>query len=221
MPGGVEDAEGKRIDLFAWESMHRAPASVHSHAFPGATPSLGASALRLDVEKTFDPASGRWRVAVTVTNTGAGHAVPTGTWTKHVAVGVWARQGSRWLAAEGGERADLVADDAAGAALAAGDWRRPPGRVFGWRVKGGDATPPDFYAPPAADALEDRRLHPDAPVRVDATFVPVVEGPGAPPEIEVRVVHRRGAIGAGAHETPWDRKPYDPAPEVEWVRIVR
>ncbi len=42
----------------------------------------------------------------------------------------------------------------------AGDWRRPPGRVFGWRRKGGDATPPDFYDPPAADALEDRRSAP-------------------------------------------------------------
>lgn len=221
MPAGVDDADGKRIDLFAWESMHRAPSSVHSHAFPGATPSLGASALKLDVAKTFDAAAGRWRVVVTVTNAGAGHAVPTGTWTKHVAVGVWARQGARWLAAEGGERADLVAGGADAGPLVAGDWRRPPGRVFGWRRKGGDATPPDFWAPPDAADLEDRRLPPDVPVRLEATFVPVVGGPGAPPEVEVRVVHRRGAIGAGAHETPWDRKPYDPAPEVEWARIVR
>jgi len=222
MPGGVADAEGRPVDLFAWESMHRAPGSVHSHAFPGTTPSLGATALGLEVAKTFDAAAGRWRVAVVVTNRGAGHAVPTGTWTKHVAVGVWARQGAAWLAADGGERADLVpADAAATGPLRVGDWRNPPGRVFGWRRKGGDATPPDFYDPPAADALEDRRLHPEQRVRIEAVFVPAGEGPGVAPEVEVRVVHRRGAIGAGVHETPWERKPYDPAPEVEWLRIVR
>jgi hypothetical protein len=222
MPGGVtRDAAGAPIDLVAWESLHRKPGAVHAHGFPGPAPSLARDALAIEVEKRFDAGRGRWLVVVRATNRGAGHAIPTGTWTKHVALGIWARQGDRWLAADGGERAALV-DEAAPAALAGGDWRNPPGTVFGVRrSSGGLATPPDFYDPPPPAETVDARLAAGATRTVEASFVPVGDGPGEPPEVEVRVIHRRGTLGATAADVPWDLRPNDPPPQVEWLRIVR
>ena len=47
------------------------------------------------------------------------------------------------------------------------------------------------------------------------------DGTNEAPEIEVRVVHRRGDLGLGLAHTPWPVKPYDAAPEVLWLRVVR
>ena len=221
MPGGATQTdEGAPVDLFAWESLHRSPASVHSHAFPGSGASFSKDAIALEVEKRFDATRGRWLVAVKAAARGVGHRVPTGTWTKHVAIGVWARQGDRWLAADGGERARLVDDDAAPAGpLAGGDWRNPPGTVLG--MLDAQGRPADFWDPPAAAALRDTRLAPDETRRLEVAFVPEATDPAAEPVVEVRVVHRRGAIGEGLATTPWTRRPYDPPPQVEWTRIVR
>ena len=221
MPGAATRTEaGAALDLFARESLHRAPSAVHSHAFAGPTASAARTAMKLDVEKRFDAARGRWLVVVRATNAGAGHRVPTGTWTKHVAIGIWARQGGAWLAADGGERAALVADAPPGP-LAGGDWRNPPGTVLGVLRKGGAAPPLDFYDPPAPGDVADTRLLPGETRTIEAAFVPAGEPPGTEPEVEVRVVHRRGAIGAGPHETPWDLRQNDPAPQTEWTRVVR
>jgi hypothetical protein len=224
MPAGVtETVEGKRIDLYAWESLHRSPQEVHSHAFPGASPTLARAALHLDVRKAWDAEGGRWVVEVDVTNRGAGHKIPTGTWTKHVAVGVWARQGDRWLAADGGERATL---DPGGAprpsdALEGGDWREPPGFVLGVLRRGGGGRLATFYDPPSPDDVDDRRLAPGATRTVKARFVPAGDAPGEEPRVEVRVVHRRGEIGLGLETTPWPIRPYDPPPQVEWIRVTK
>jgi hypothetical protein len=225
MPGGVtKTAEGERVSLFAWESLHRDPATVHSHAFPGPSKALAAEALALEVTKAWEPGKGRWRVDVAVTNRGAGHKVPTGTWTKHVAIGVWARQDDRWLAAaDDVPRAALVRSGAPrGEALAAGDWRDPPGIVLGVRRRG-DASgrPADFWAPPAAGDLVDERLAPEETRRFTVAFLPAGQGAGPAPTVEVRVVHRRGPIERGPQDVPWEMRPYDPSPEVEWTRVVR
>jgi hypothetical protein len=225
MPGGVVRTEtGAAVDFFAWESLHRKPASVHSHAFPGANASFARPALSLDVVKRFDAPKGRWHVAVVLTNSGAGHRIPTGTWSKHVAVGVWARQGKAWLASDGGERARLVAASAAPTgALEGGDWRNPPGTVLGVFHRGYEGQPADFYDPPAPEETVDTRLAPGETRTIEVDFVPAdgAKDGGAAPEVEVRVIHRRGAIGAGPESTPWDLRPYDPAPQTEWTRIVR
>ena len=105
--GTTETVDGKKVDLFAWEGLHRSPSAVHGHSFPGASATLGKEALDVLVSKRWDEPARAWIVTVTVTNRGAAHKVPTGTWTKHVAVGVWAKQGDRWLAAGAGDRAVL------------------------------------------------------------------------------------------------------------------
>jgi hypothetical protein len=225
MRGGVtRTVEGERVSMFAWESLHRDPATVHSHAFPGASRALASEALEVDVAKAWEPEARRWRVDVAVTNRGAGHRVPTGTWTKHVAIGVWAREGERWLAAaEGSPRAALVRTGAPrGEALASGDWRDPPGIVLGVRRRGDDSgDPADFWAPPDAADLVDGRLAPGETRRFSVAFLPARPDPAAAPTVEVRVVHRRGPIGRGPQDTPWEMRPNDPPPEVEWARIVR
>ena len=43
----------------------------------------------------------------------------------------------------------------------------------------------------------------------------------APPVVEIRIVHRRGPIGAGVATTPWAPRPNDAPPEVEWARLER
>src|SRR5439155_833046 len=46
--------EGRRMDLFAWEAMHRKPSDVHSHAFPGASRAMAESALDVKIAKAWD-----------------------------------------------------------------------------------------------------------------------------------------------------------------------
>jgi hypothetical protein len=223
MPAGTTvTVEGKRIDLYAWETLHRGPETVHSHAFPGASPSLARDALEVGVAKRWDAEGGRWSVDVSVTNRGAGHKIPTGTWTKHVAVGVWARQGGRWLEPEDGERVAFEGEAVreGGDAPAGGDWRSPPGFVLGVFEKGTSRLA-TFWDPPPADAVDDRRLAPGATRTVRARFRPAAGGPGEEPKVEVRIVHRRGAFGAGSETVPWTLRPYDPPPQVEWLEVTR
>jgi len=220
MPGAstIND-QGKPIDHFAWQTLHRSPLSVHSHAFRGTEPSFAKDALGVDAAVRWDAAASRWVADVSLENRGAGHAIPTGTWTKHVVVGVWARQGGRWLRAVGGARARLVPDEEAPAeGLAAGDWRNPGGLVLGMLDARNADAPATFWDPPIAGDLLDTRLRPDE----KRTFTVVFDGAaGERPTLELRVIHRRGAIGPGPEATPWDRSRYDPPPEVEWSRLVR
>ena len=71
--GTTETVEGKKIDLFAWEGLHRAPSEVHGHSFPGASAGLAKEALAIAVSKRWDAGEGAWAVEVKVTNRGAAH----------------------------------------------------------------------------------------------------------------------------------------------------
>ncbi|MDF1701321.1 MAG: multiheme c-type cytochrome [Planctomycetota bacterium] len=80
--------DGRPIDQMAWDALHRRPEGIHDHRFAGASAQMGELALRVEIEKRLDPDTGAWIAEVAVTNVGAGHKVPTGTWSKHVVVGV-------------------------------------------------------------------------------------------------------------------------------------
>ena len=224
MKGGVARyTDGRPVDQLAWESLHRTPAAVHSHAFEGTEPSFARDALKIEVAKRFDRARGLWFVDVTLENVGAGHRIPTGTWTKHVVVGVWAQQGKTWLAAGPGvPRARVTdVDPAPDAALEGGDRHNPPGTVLGVFDRASARPLAAFYDPPDAKDVVDTRLAPDERRTLALSFRPAESGGGAEPRVTVRVVHRRGEIGAGVAQTPWDLHPYDAPPEVEWARIER
>ena len=96
MPRGRDrNRDGSHVTQIAWDAMSRSPAALHDHGFHGVTPSLGARALGVRIEKSV---VGRaLHVRVRVTNKGAGHRAPTGTWTKHIVAGIWAQQGDTWL----------------------------------------------------------------------------------------------------------------------------
>ena len=163
----------------------------------------------------------RLRATVTVSNVGAGHNVPTGSWTKHVIVGVWARQGSRWLPLAAGPRA-RVQDADPQEALAAGDWRNPPGFILGVRPKGTEGkrfSTPFLGLHWSRDAIVDTRLAPRA--SREETFEFDVGPDTADVHVEVRVIHRRGAFGAGLESVPWEVRARDPLPQVLWKRVVR
>jgi hypothetical protein len=220
MPAGTTGSdEGKPIDQMAWDCLHRSPQAVHGHAFEGSRPVFAAAALDVKVVKRREGA--RLTAEVSVTNVGAGHRIPTGTWTKHVVVGVWARQGERWLQQVDGDRALTVAGPLPGEPLAAGDWRNPGGFVLGVRDAGelsAALRQPDVWLAWKADEVVDERLEPGATRTARCTFVTSGD---VEPTVVVRVVHRRGEIGAGPAHTPWKPALYDEPPEVLWIEVVR
>lgn len=222
MPAGstVSD-EGKAIDQLAWDGLHRDPAQVHGHRFRGSEAAFAREALDVQVEKQV--VDGRLEARVRVTNRGAGHRIPTGTWTKHVLVGVWARQGGRWLAQVDGDRALTVAGPPPAQALAAGDWRNPGGLVLGVRGAGeasGALRQPSPWLPWRAGEVVDERLAPGATREARCVFG--LEGSGTEPvEVVVRVVHRRGEMGAGPAHLAWVPRPYDEPAEQLWLEVVR
>ena len=224
MPAATtRNAEGQLFDLFAWETLHRSPKAVHAHSFAGSGPTFAKDALDVSVVKGASKGTHTLPVRVTLENRGAGHAIPTGTWTKHVAVGVYARVGDRWLAADRAAPRAMLGDAAPeGAALAAGDWRNPPGTVFGVYERASGRLAPDFWAPPDASDVDDRRLAPDAKVTLEVVFtLPDDVPPDVEPVVEVRVIHRRGPLAKGPSSVPWEPRRYDAPPEIEWLRVVR
>lgn len=223
MPAGstVSD-EGKAIDQLAWDGLHRDPSQVHGHRFRGSEAAFAREALDVQVEKQV--VDGRLEARVRVTNRGAGHRIPTGTWTKHVLVGVWARQGGRWLAQVDGDRALTLAGPPPTGALAAGDWRNPGGLVLGVRAAdeaSGALRQPSPWLPWRAGEVVDERLAPGATREARCVFG-LLEGSGTEPvEVVVRVVHRRGEMGAGPAHLPWVPRPYDEPAEQAWLEVVR
>lgn len=220
MPAATtRDKDEVLVRQLAWDSLHRTPDQVHAHTFLGVAPALAQEALDVRVASARATAD-RQRVEVRVENVGAGHLVPTGTWTKHIVLGVWARQGERWCRQVLGPRAHLVPDEEAAPARAAGDWRNPAGTVFGIRAQGdGDAPfqPLDLRGAWRTGQVDDTRLAPGAARTLVVEFA--VEG-DAPVEVEVRLVHRRGALGAGPADVAWPVGPYDPPPEMLLLRQV-
>jgi len=222
MPGGAtRTVDGDVVDQLAWDALHRTPSDVHSHRFGGTAAAFAAPALEVAVEKRFDAEKGEWVVGVAVKNVGAGHKVPTGTWTKHVAVGVWARVGDRWLERVGGDVARLLEEDPPPGPLAAGDWRNPGGMVF--RVHPRDERygrlSARFWGAWRPEDLVDERLAPGETRRAVVRFAGA--SPTEVPAVEVEVVHRRGEIGPGPAATPWEIRPYDAPPQTLWIRVVR
>jgi hypothetical protein len=220
MPGGAtRNVQGEPVDKLAWDGGSRRPGAVHSHRFEGTAATFAAPALDVKVAKRFD--AGLWHVEVAVANVGAGHKIPTGTWSRHVAVGVWARVGDRWLSTSGGDRCRLVAVDAADAALAGGDWRDPAGGVLG--VRPADPRygvgPAPFWGSWKPEDVVDERLAPGDVRTFRCRFAGAAES--EVPEVEVQIVHRRGAIGAGPASVPWPVRQFDPPPQTLWMRLVR
>jgi hypothetical protein len=222
MPGASTlSSDGKLIDQLAWDGLHRPASQVHSHRFDAVDAQFASSGFQLDVEKSRDTASGDWIVRVAMTNSGAGHKIPTGSWSKQVVVGVWAATAEGPLACVGGARAwlDPRSDETR---LVAGDWRNPAGFVLGMRAASdaeGRRPTPDFWQPWPPDQVVDTRLAPGERRSVACRFEATPEG--VEPVVDVRVLHRRAWLPRGAAGVPWTIEPYDPAPETLWRRVIR
>ncbi len=221
MPGAsMFDKTGRAMDQMAWDGLHRTPQEIHSHRFLGSEPHFGGQALDVSVTKRRDEESGAWIAEVAVTNAAAGHKVPTGTWTKHVVVGVWAEHDGKPLRLVGGDRALVAAGLDETPALAVGDWRNPGGLVLGVGAAqdaGKQASYPRFWQTWPSEQLVDTRLSPGETRRAVCRFE-ATEG-DTEPVIEVRVVHRRGALPGGMASVPWTIRHQDPQPEALWLRV--
>ncbi|MGE0191948.1 MAG: hypothetical protein AB7T63_07875 [Planctomycetota bacterium] len=216
--GGSRDVDGNPVVQLAWDGLHRTPWQVHAHDFVGVSP--GRLGEALDVETTSTHGADIVEVRVRVTNRGAGHKVPTGTWSKHLVLGVWARQGGRDLALVEGPRAWLDARAGEPAGREPGDWRRPAGFVFGISPRAGGVTPfrpLDLLGAWRASDVEDTRLEPGATRELVFRFAAAGDEPA---EIDVRWQHRRGALGASSADAPWQVRPHDPPPALTLGRTV-
>ncbi len=222
--GTTVDKEGDVLDQLAWDALHRSKEVVHSHRFQGREPAFAARALDLQIEKRHDAENDEWEITVSITNTGAGHRIPTGTWTKHVVVGVWAKRGDTWLPLLGGDQVTLVnpaEEPPVEVGLAAGDYRNPAGLVLGVRAPD-SMVPwlrPAFYGPWSPESLEDTRLQPRETRTAVCRFP--AGGTDEEPTVEVRVVHRRSDMGAGLAQVPYSIRPNDAPPAVRWMRVVK
>lgn len=223
MPAGTTRAlDGALVEQHAWDAMHRSPQVVRDHAFRGTEPDFAAAALDLQVEKAEQP-DGRWRITVRLRNVGAGHRIPTGTSTKHVLVGVWARRGDARVALEGRDRLRLSEDrlldpDRTTRRVPTRAWDGAAGFVLGRTVPNetGVLRLASFHGGPETAPVTDTRLPPSTEHRV-SWFVEA----GPEPEIEVEVVHRRVPLIEGPQDAGHVRGLYDAPLEVRWLRVVR
>jgi hypothetical protein len=220
--GTTIDKEGDVLDQLAWDALHRSKEAVHNHRFLGREPAFAARALDLKIDKRRDVQKDEWEITVSITNVGAGHRIPTGTWTKHVVVGVWAKRGDAWLPLQSGAKTRLVAADAEpeDGVLPAGDFRNPGGLVLGVAAKESN-TPwmrPAFFGLWKPEALEDTRLLPRETRKAVCRYPG--DGTETPPTVEVRVEHRRAEVdpvtGFG-----YPIRPNDAPPVVRWMRVVK
>lgn len=120
-----------------------------------------------------------------------------------------------------GDRAFTVRGPALAEPLAAGDWRNPGGLVLGVREaseRSAALHQPDLWLAWKADEVVDERLAPGATRTARCIFETAGE---VEPTIVVRVVHRRGELGAGPAHAPWKPARYDEPPEVLWTEVVR
>jgi Zn-finger protein len=222
MPGASTVAKsGAVIDQVAWDGLHRSADDVHTHRWDATNPQFASRGFELHADKQRDEKTGEWIVTVSMTNSGAGHSIPTGTWSKQVVVGIWAAGAAGPLKQLAGPRAMTDVRAKPGAALEAGDWTNPAGFVLGVSVVGegsGRPTPPFWHAWPAAQ-IDDQRLAPGTTREVTCRFEATPDGTA--PVVEVRVIHRRAWLPRGAAGVPWTVRTYDAPPEVLWRRLIR
>ena len=221
-PAAMVSDEGTPLDQMAWDGLHRAPEALHGHRFLGAEPPFAGDALDIQIDKRRDLQRGTWVVSVRVTNTGAGHKIPTGSWSKRVIVGIWAEAAGRPLRQLEGPRTWLQPDTPQDVAARPGDWRNPGGFVLGVRAAGdpeGRQNAPAFWQVWRAQDVIDTRLSPEESRSAVLSFESTADG--VVPEVEVRVLYRRARLPTGLASVPWTVRPYDPAPEVLWKRVRR
>jgi hypothetical protein len=164
------------VAIARYSTRYRPLSEAHKHSFVG-TDDAGFLAAGLSMEVETEALTDGLRVRVTLTNTGAGHAIPTGHGLKRYILAVSATAGGEPLAPGG---TLPVTERTHEAALAT------EGMVIGRRFADGDA---DSWSLPwwrAQRVSHDNRLWPDMPQRFEFDLA----GADA---AEVKLIMRRGS----------------------------
>ncbi|MCA9610643.1 MAG: hypothetical protein KC619_33840 [Myxococcales bacterium] len=173
----------------------RPAGQLRSHAIEGTSAAFLERALTLSLDTTLEGDS--LRVDVTVENTGAGHAVPTGAPMRNVILLVEAALAGAPLESTGTQTIDAlggVGDPAEGyfAGL--------PGKLYARRNEGADGASPVFFTEATGIALDDR-IAAGAADRTSYAFR-VPAGVGGDLEVRARLIYRR-AWRALVDEKQW------------------
>jgi hypothetical protein len=178
--------DGETNSFCLWEPVERNPAGIHTHGFAGRTPEHLAGALTLSLQIERRQEAGEVRVDVRLTNSGAGHSVPTGITMRQVLLEVEARRAS-------GSRLELLEGP----------------RLPGWAGEGGPPSqgylaglPGRAYARITTDGKSERVFDSEAtgiaadtripPLATDATsYRFALAGYRGTVEVRARTIHRR------------------------------
>ncbi len=159
------------------------PGVGRSHNIRGTTPDFLDNALNLDVAVSHDLS--QLKVAVNLTNNGAGHAVPSGVVVRNVILLVIAKnpQGDRLTMLQG----DTVDEVGGVGDFDSGDYAGHPGFAF-YRNMSDGVNERIFYTD-AQSIVSDTRLQPGASYTSDFSFD--LSGAGGPIDVDVKVLYRR------------------------------
>lgn len=170
------EIENNGVAIARFATRYRPLSEAHKHSFVG-TDDVEFLKTGVDMTVSSRRTETGLHVTVTVSNVGAGHAIPTGHGLKRYIVGVYGKSGGEALEATGGlpsaERTNELRDATTGAII---------GRRF--KDEGGASWSIPYWR--ATGEVEDNRLWPDQP----RTFK--FELPGAD-SAEVKLVLRRGS----------------------------
>ncbi len=191
---GCHMAPSGREETFCfWEPVTRNPNRIYSHKF------LGADAVHLDRALTLEaagaieeaPGGAGLTVDVSVTNTGAGHSVPTGVSLRQVLLVVEARRrDGSLLDLASGPRLPAWAGEAESVEVGpveAGYFAGLPGRGFAKIVT--DGAMERVFDSEATAIASDNRIAPQATDRSQYLFT--LASPTERVRLRVRLIHRR------------------------------
>lgn len=162
----------------------RPAGQLRSHTVEGTSAAFLERALTLSLETALD--GDALSVDVTVENTGAGHAVPTGISMRNVILLVEATLAGAPLEATGTQVIDALGGEGD---PAEGYFAGLPGKLYARRHQSADGTTGVFFTEATAIATDDR-LAPGTPDRTSYAFR-VPDGVGGSLEVRARLIYRR------------------------------
>lgn len=173
-------------DMYCLFVEGREPGTIRNHLILGTTPAYLENALTLNV--TREAPLGKLNVSVDLTNTGAGHAVPTGVVIRNVILLVQATApGGQALEQLEGDQVDFIGGIGD---PSLGNYAGMPGMSFYKNMQSGIGEQGIFYTE-AVTIASDNRIMPGQSYLGDFSFAVPAGLSSSDIEVNVRVIYRR------------------------------